>query len=592
MEELLQGLNDQSLMVRGINYSLLQQTAEPLLKQLFEIYNPYLLLKCFCTLTEYPGTVTSLAFNFDSQTLTSDSYQDNTIKILGLNSEELRNILSLKGHLLAFSPDSQTIASASNICISGKEKSIKIWDLSSGELKTTIKEKDPVCGLVFSPDGQTLAIRKEFKINVRDLSSGELKATITNNLGWISAFAFSPDSQTIAVGYSIDSDNTKIEDTIRLWDLRNDKLKTSLRGHRVFLFTGIPYQSSIEAFAFSPDGQTLASGAYIATGHRGESIKIWDLNSGGLKTTINEDSRDPVTTLAFSPNSQTLAIGGHKNITFWDVPTKEVRAILPAEHSDRVNSLAFSSDGQILISGARDRTIKFWRMETPSQPLVTPVELFHHYLALKEAIKSSQEAIEPVIQALTDQSWQVREIADLLLKARSEPKVKQALKEYKVSCNQLAYLLENQQWLKADAETEAIMLKIAGLKEEDCLSKKDIEKFPCQDLHTIDQLWMRYSNNLYGFSVQKQIWDNVERWKGGWTQINCRDVSEQTELTLRIGWKRIGDLGPNYHGANDECIYEWSHEDSQGYYPRKINRRHFLIEAISKRLDMCRPLID
>ncbi|NET62645.1 MAG: hypothetical protein F6K47_43115 [Symploca sp. SIO2E6] len=307
-----------------------------------------------------------------------------------------------------------------------------------------------------------------------------------------------------------------------------------------------------------------------------------------MKTTIKENSREPVTTLAFSPNGQTLAIGGHKKIIFWNVGAKKVRAILPTGHSDRVNSLAFSPDGKIIITGGSDHTIKLWRMENPSQPLLAPVELFHRYLALNEALKSGQRGLKLLIKALKDQSWQVREIAYLLLKERREPKVKQALKEYGVSFNQLAYLLENQQWLQADAATEAIMLKVA----DGCLSTKDIENFPCQYLHIIDQLWMRYSNNLYGFSVQKRIWEGVQRREGRWTDINCRDVSEQQELGFRIGWWTVKDKGPDYHGANDEYMDECYYEDRKGYYPRKINRGHFLIEAISKRLEKCGFLMD
>ena len=30
--------------------------------------------------------------------------------------------------------------------------------------------------------------------------------------------------------------------------------------------------------------------------------------------------------------------------------------------------------------------------------------------------------------------------------------------------------------------------------------------FPCDDLRTIDQLWVHYSNGKFGFSVQKKIY--------------------------------------------------------------------------------------
>ncbi|CCQ59603.1 GUN4 domain-containing protein, partial [Crocosphaera watsonii] len=32
------------------------------------------------------------------------------------------------------------------------------------------------------------------------------------------------------------------------------------------------------------------------------------------------------------------------------------------------------------------------------------------------------------------------------------------------------------------------------------------DNFPCEDLRIIDQLWVKYSNGQFGFSVQKQIY--------------------------------------------------------------------------------------
>ncbi len=38
---------------------------------------------------------------------------------------------------------------------------------------------------------------------------------------------------------------------------------------------------------------------------------------------------------------------------------------------------------------------------------------------------------------------------------------------------------------------------------------EELQKFPCKDLETIAQLWVRYRNNHFEFSVQRQIWLNV-----------------------------------------------------------------------------------
>jgi len=39
----------------------------------------------------------------------------------------------------------------------------------------------------------------------------------------------------------------------------------------------------------------------------------------------------------------------------------------------------------------------------------------------------------------------------------------------------------------------------------------DISEIPATDLRTIDQLWVKYSSGKFGFSVQKQIWYEVNQ---------------------------------------------------------------------------------
>lgn len=66
--------------------------------------------------------------------------------------------------------------------------------------------------------------------------------------------------------------------------------------------------------------------------------------------------------------------------------------------------------------------------------------------------------------------------------------------------------LKSKRWKTADQETGNCMCEVMERQTEGWLRIEDIENFPHQDLHTIDQLWVKYSNGHFGFSVQKKIW--------------------------------------------------------------------------------------
>ena len=90
-------------------------------------------------------------------------------------------------------------------------------------------------------------------------------------------------------------------------------------------------------------------------------------------------------------------------------------------------------------------------------------------------------------------------------------------------------LLNAQDWKAADKETAERMCEVMGRQEEGWLRSKDMQKFPCADLRTIDQLWVKHSQEKFGFSVQKEIWQSCGSpigYKKNWEKFG--------EL---IGWK-------------------------------------------------------
>jgi hypothetical protein len=96
---------------------------------------------------------------------------------------------------------------------------------------------------------------------------------------------------------------------------------------------------------------------------------------------------------------------------------------------------------------------------------------------------------------------------------------------------QLRTLLETKQWKQADEKTANIMLKIARQEKKGFLEAEDIDNFPCEDLCTIDQLWINYSNRRFGFSKQKEIYQTLGR------TLNY-DPETWENFGTHVGWLR------------------------------------------------------
>lgn len=120
-------------------------------------------------------------------------------------------------------------------------------------------------------------------------------------------------------------------------------------------------------------------------------------------------------------------------------------------------------------------------------------------------IRQLRDIDHPEAQKLADAC--LREIPD----ERVDPDLKQeiqALRAENFLFQQLEKYLTEQNFRAADQETDRVMLQIAGKESNQYLSIDDIKTFPCKELRIIDDLWKKYSNGKFGFSVQKQIWLN------------------------------------------------------------------------------------
>jgi serine/threonine protein kinase len=102
----------------------------------------------------------------------------------------------------------------------------------------------------------------------------------------------------------------------------------------------------------------------------------------------------------------------------------------------------------------------------------------------------------------------------------------------------LQNLLSRQQWKEADLETWGLLCDAIGKRRRSYLYPQELTQLPCADLLTIDRLWVKYSKDQFGFSIQSQIYENVERDYGkfcdqiGWLTYNPHNPSEGLQFKL------------------------------------------------------------
>ena len=259
------------------------------------------------------------------------------IWIYDVNSDKAPALLTMDmtdAHNVSFSPNGQILASG------GEDGLIRLWDVSTGEHKTTfIAEHGRSLRVLFSRDGDTLASWGSYEVNLWDVTTSTHRKTSREYEDFVNA-SINGDG-----GILVNIDNKN--DYIRLLDVITGEENKKLRGHT----------KDVKSVAFSPDGRTLASGS------RDKTIRLWDVTTGKHKKTLKGHQKS-IDSIAFSADGRMLATASRDDtVCLWDVITGTHKKTLKG-HTAAVNGAAFSPDGQSIVSWSNDRTIRLWDVDT------------------------------------------------------------------------------------------------------------------------------------------------------------------------------------------------------------------------------------
>lgn len=292
------------------------------------------------------GSVNSFQFSPNGNTFTATCTWGMAC-LWGVATGKLLNTFSRHRHDIVqmdYSPDGNTIVSRSS------DNSARLWNGNTGQLLSTLTGiKGKLYEVDFSSDSAKLVTQSsENAVQVWDANTGQFLNTLTGITGNVDGAYFSPNVNTIITNiYEEDRD-----DGVYLWDGKTGQHIEKLNG----------YSGATSLGSYSPDGKIMA----IVNGH-GSGVSLFDISKRQHLNTLTGHVSLPfcgggtISDVRFSCNGQTIvtASGVDGTAIIWNSSTGERLKTLIG-HTDGVSSVAFSPDSKTLASGSNDGTILLW----------------------------------------------------------------------------------------------------------------------------------------------------------------------------------------------------------------------------------------
>jgi len=216
------------------------------------------------------------------------------------------------------------------------DRTIKIWDLASGQLRLTLTGHiEQVTGLAVSDRHPYMfSVGLDKMVKCWDLEYNKVIRHYHGHLSGIYSVALHPGLDVLMTGGR--------DSSCRVWDMRTKAQVFCLSGHD---------NTVCSILAQNADPQ-------VVTGSHDSTIKLWDLRKGRSLSTLTYHKKS-VRALVAHPSEYTFASASADNIKKFQLPAGDFLHNTLQPQRAIVNALALNRDG-VLVSGGDNGSLWFW----------------------------------------------------------------------------------------------------------------------------------------------------------------------------------------------------------------------------------------
>ncbi len=227
------------------------------------------------------------------------------------------------------------------LAVGTNRAAVQVWDASRGSRIRAWTAHTGRVGALCWNDWTLTSGARDARIVHSDVRSRSNRIAAIAHTQEVCGLKWSPNGQTLASGGN--------DNLVCLWDGMTSTPRTRLEAHR----------AAVKAIAWCPhQNGLLATGGGTAD----RMLRFWNTGSGTCVKAV--DTKSQVSGISWSPNAMELVTShgfSQNQLTVWKYGSLSRMAELKG-HTQRVLQLALSPDGTTVVSGAADETLRFWKV--------------------------------------------------------------------------------------------------------------------------------------------------------------------------------------------------------------------------------------